>query len=289
MRTLSPPEIDEIDLYDRLQARRRRGTADVLAKARATVLDAYTQYKPPEVCGLSTVIENEDTAEKLRSNYQVLRSGALAGDGARILARSRICCLCGLRATSQLDHYLPQQEFPEFAVYTVNLVPACGVCNNLKDELYKTGSGDPAFVHAYFDALPESETFLRATLKLDQGVSPSFKLVQTPGLPDDTFRVLTAQFNYFDLDTIYSEEAVELLAEKYGAIEDYFIEGGQRQVAKYLHREAQSVRGRLGLNHWKSAILTAAAGSADFCAWGFRLLNLPDTETHTADDRGSIF
>jgi hypothetical protein len=234
----------------------------------------------------STVIEDEDTAEKLRSNYQVLRSGALVEDGARILARSRICCLCGLRATSQLDHYLPKQIFPEFAAYTVNLVPVCGVCNNLKDELYRTRSGDPAFVHAYFDELPGSEPFLRATLKLDQGVIPSFELVQTPGLRDETFRVLIWQFGYIELNTIYSEEAVELLAEKYGAIEDYFIEGGQRQVAKYLHREAQSIRGRVGLNHWKSAILTAAASSEDFCTWGFRLLNSPDLQTKPADASG---
>jgi hypothetical protein len=112
--------------------------------------------------------------------------------------------------------------------------------------------------------------------------------VQTPGLPDETFRVLTSQFDYFELNMVYSEEAVELLAEKSGAIEDYFVEGGHRQVAKYLHREAQSIRRRVGLNHWKSAMLTAAADSADFCAWGFRLLSSADLQTQPANRCGSL-
>jgi hypothetical protein len=283
MRTLAPPVIDERDLYDRLRARRNGNTANVLADARETVFGAYSQYKSGELCSLSTVIDNDDTAETIRSNYTVLRSGALVADGAMILARSRICCLCGLRATSELDHYLPKQLFPEFAVYTVNLVPVCGVCNKRKSEEYMTSLGGPAFIHAYLDQLPSSEPFLRATLKFDDGIIPSFEVVQTPGLPDETYRVLASQFEHFHLDTIYSEEAVELLNEKSEAIEDYSSECGPTGVEKYLHREARSAARHLGLNHWKPATLTAAAESADFCGGGFRLLNL-EPPTAVIDD-----
>lgn len=274
MRTLTPPVIDERDLYDRLRARRNSETANVLADARETVFQAYSQYKPGELCSLSTVIDSEDVAEKIRSNYGVLRSGALVADGALILSRSRICCLCGLRATSELDHYLPKQLFPEFAVYTLNLVPVCGVCNKRKDEDYKTSMGDPAFIHAYFDELPSSEPFLRATLNFEDGVVPSFEVVRVSGLPDETYRVLASQFDYLHLDTVYSEEAVEMLNEKREAIEDYSSECGPAGVKKYLHREARSAARHLGLNHWKPATLTAAAESASFCGGGFRLLNL---------------
>lgn len=274
MRTLTPPVIDERDLYDRLRARRNSETANVLSEARKTVFEAYSQYKPGELCNLSTVIDSDYMAEKIRSNYGVLRSGALVADGALILSRSRICCLCGLRATSELDHYLPKQLFPEFAVYTLNLVPVCGVCNKRKDEDYKTSLGGPAFIHAYLDQLPISEPFLRATLTFDDGIIPSFEVLRVPGLPDETYRVLALQFDYLHLYMVYSEEAVELLNEKREAIEDYSSECGPAGVKKYLHREARSAARHLGLNHWKPATLTAAAESASFCDGGFRLLSL---------------
>ena len=224
------------------------------------------------VVNLSTVIKLDDTAEKLRSNYGILRSGALSEDGAQILARSRICCLCGLRDTSELDHYLPKQIFPEFAAYTVNLIPVCGVCNKRKDEHYRTDEGYPAFIHAYLDVLPQSERFLVAKLSLDNAVLPSFQVVRAPAMPESTYQILASQFDRFQLATFYSEEAIELLVEKHGAIIDYFDDGGASTVKKYLHREARSIEQRLGLNHWKPVILTAAADSEEFCRGGFRFL-----------------
>lgn len=273
MRTLSAPLIDEEALYDRLRARRRLlGTVESLVKAKETVLSAYSTYKAGDITSLVTVIADEDTATKLRSNYEVLRSGALREEGAQILARSRICCLCGIRDTSELDHFLPKQIFPEFAAYTVNLVPVCGVCNKAKDEHYKADEGGAAFIHAYLDELPSAERFLAATLAFDKAVLPSFHLVCAPGMPEATYRVLSSQFDRFELATTYSEEAIELLSEKFGAIEDYFAEGGSSTVEKYLNREARSIEQRFGLNHWKPVILRAAADSAEFCCGGFKLL-----------------
>lgn len=273
MRTLPPPGVDEHDLYDRLRERRRRATADILLGARNLVFGAYSQYKSGELCSLEPVIGDEIIAEKVRSNYVVLRSGALVDDGAKILARSRICCLCGLRASSELDHYLPKEIFPEFAVYTVNLVPACGVCNKAKDEAYKTDCGDPAFIHAYLDQLPTTERYLRVTLTFDDGVIPSFEVIQTPGMSIETYGVLASQFERLNLATVYSDEAVELLDEKKVAIQEYFCESGSTSVAKYLQREARSAAQRLSLNHWKPTILSAVAESPEFCGGKFRLLN----------------
>lgn len=272
MRTLSSPLTDEVDLYDRLRKRRRPDTADVLLAVRETVLSAYSDYMVGDTSSLSSVIKDKATAKKLRSNYPILRSGAMANDGAEILARSRVCCLCGLRDTSELDHYLPKQIFPEFAAYSVNLVPVCGVCNKQKDEDFRNDDGGLAFIHAYLDELPSSERFLAATLSFDNAVLPSFELLRSPGMAGETFDVLTSQFNRLGLRTIYAEEAVELLAEKYGAIEEYFADGGPDTVQKYLRRDALSAKRYFGLNHWKPAILTAAADSVRFCDAGFRLL-----------------
>ncbi|NMZ01384.1 HNH endonuclease [Pseudomonas proteolytica] len=49
------------------------------------------------------------------------------------------CCpYCGIPGTMTLDHYLPKalKAFPEYAVLSENLVPACGECQSAKGERY---------------------------------------------------------------------------------------------------------------------------------------------------------
>ena len=109
MRTLPHPAIDEEALYNRLHKRRQSKAAKLLRNAKHQVFAAYSNYKTEKLSSLETIIDDQDIAEHLRSNYKVLRSGALVAEGAEILARSRICCLCGLRSTAELDHYLPKE------------------------------------------------------------------------------------------------------------------------------------------------------------------------------------
>jgi hypothetical protein len=272
MRTLPPPTTDEADLYDRLQSRRAAATALTLKTAREAVLAAYARYASGGVTDLVSVIADGNVAESLRSNYPVLRTGALRDDGALVLARSRICCLCGFRPVSELDHYLPKAVFPEYAAYTLNLVPACGVCNREKNEEYRTGSGAAAFIHAYLDELSETERFLRGRLIIDGAVVPSFELSRPSGLDEQTFGVMLRQFDRFELAALYAEEAIELLLEKYGAIAEYFHDGGAESVRHYLSRDAGSAEERYGINHWKPVALHAAAASQPFCAGGFTQL-----------------
>ncbi|MGP6175370.1 HNH endonuclease [Corynebacterium sp. A21] len=274
MRTLTRPQIDEEKLYKNLKKPRRKATVGILKNAESTVLEAYLRYAEGEISNLSTVIGDSVTAAKLRSNYEILRSGSLADEGAKILARSRTCCLCGLRATAELDHYLPKELFPEFSAYTLNLVPVCGTCNKQKGEDYRTPDGKPVFIHAYLDELPNNDAFLTATLSLDGVVLPSFRIVRTPGMTDEIFQVLTMQFSYFKLEKIYAEQAIELLDEKYEAIKEYFADGGAGTVEKYLHREAKSVARTHGQNHWKSALLVAVSNSVEFCNGGFKFLDM---------------
>lgn len=273
MRTLSFPALDEARLYDRIKNHRSTETASVLDRLKSDILSAYSEYRLDRIGQLTSIIDDADVADSLRSNYTVLRSGALASEGAQILSRSRFCCLCGLRAASELDHFLPKKLFPEFAAYSANLVPVCGTCNKSKGPEYKDSNNGLLFIHAYLNDLPLGEKFLQAVLTVNRTVIPSFSIVPTPGISFETFAVLSAQFSYFNIARDYEEEGIELLAEKSGAIEEYFVEGGTSSVRKYLARDARSAENRYGLNHWKSALFRAASESDDFCAGGFRRLS----------------
>lgn len=69
-----------------------------------------------------------------------------------------LCCpSCGEEgAPGTLDHYLPKDVFPEFAVCLANLTPMCNRCQEVKSTKYLTDSNRKAYIHPYFDKIDES-------------------------------------------------------------------------------------------------------------------------------------
>ncbi|MDO3384471.1 hypothetical protein QWI17_01320 [Gilvimarinus sp. SDUM040013] len=62
-----------------------------------------------------------------------------------------ICPMCGAPRTSSLDHYLSKEYYPEYTVFSKNLVPACK-CNSSKGKKV-TGSivALERILHPYYD------------------------------------------------------------------------------------------------------------------------------------------
>lgn len=62
------------------------------------------------------------------------------------------CPFCGeMGKPNTLDHYLPKEVFPEFAITPTNLVPMCDKCQTEKGNDYLDDDGNKAFLHPYFD------------------------------------------------------------------------------------------------------------------------------------------
>lgn len=61
------------------------------------------------------------------------------------------CPVCGGAAAATLDHYLPKEFFPQFSLYSRNLVPACHRCNHMKGMQYQGALIGERGVHPYFD------------------------------------------------------------------------------------------------------------------------------------------
>ena len=64
------------------------------------------------------------------------------------------CPICGVRDTSEMDHYVPRDVdmFPEYSCHLNNLIPLCHECNNAKSNKFLKG-GDRIFFNAYYDSL----------------------------------------------------------------------------------------------------------------------------------------
>ena len=74
-----------------------------------------------------------------------------------------ICPLCGQRVVATLDHYLPQDSHPIFAVMPVNLVASCRDCNTIK-HTWQPSSANDQTLHPYFDNV-DDETWLVADIE----------------------------------------------------------------------------------------------------------------------------
>jgi hypothetical protein len=63
-----------------------------------------------------------------------------------------LCPMCGEAGTpNTLDHFLPKQDFPDFSILPLNLVPACDICQGHKLTRY-TGPDGRLFLHPYYDS-----------------------------------------------------------------------------------------------------------------------------------------
>jgi hypothetical protein len=63
-----------------------------------------------------------------------------------------VCPSCGEPGRPRtLDHYLPKDVFPEFAIVLLNLTPMCDWCQGEKLAEYITSDGRKRYIHPYFD------------------------------------------------------------------------------------------------------------------------------------------
>ena len=270
LRALAAPVVDEEQLFDDVSAARDPVEAGTLASLRATVFRSYGSYRATRpVASLQPLTVAADEAALLYSNYERLGRTALVAIRGRVLARTRRCALCNVGGAGTLDHHLPRRRFPEFAILTLNLVPACSRCNTKKGMRYRRSPGRPAFLHAYFDELPE-EPFLVADVSADAGVAVRFRVERLPGMPPELFETVRSHFDRLDLATYYVDESMEYLREQLLAYYEHFAAGGAGAVREYLRQQADTCASDKGENYWKTALARALRGSDEFCAGGFR-------------------
>ena len=64
-----------------------------------------------------------------------------------------ICPMCGSSHAGTLDHILPKEDFPEWAVFSWNLVPACECNINRGRTLVGNRANNERILHPYFDTI----------------------------------------------------------------------------------------------------------------------------------------
>lgn len=172
------------------------------------------------------------------------------------------CPYCTLNEANTLEHILPKQSYPEYAVHAYNLIPCCSKCNSYKGADIKDESGIPWTLNFYYHD-PDAFHYLEAEFKTDANGFPEFEYHLN--FPDDCDQLLKRIIeNHYEklhlLDRFkemaegrYAEEEIRLL--NCGSI---------AEVVENLSSYISSAGFRYGRNHYYVAMLRCMVFSNEY-------------------------
>lgn len=114
---------------------------------------AYLRYVKAKAVLLVPIGLGADAEKEFRTAFKSKSRRAGLDWISRIRSQGRLdfCPLCGGPGARTIDHHLPQSIFPEFAIFSRNLLPSCSSCNPKRGN--KNGLGGITTCHPYFDAV----------------------------------------------------------------------------------------------------------------------------------------
>lgn len=75
------------------------------------------------------------------------------------------CAYCGINTWSDMDHYVPKEQFPEYSVHPLNLIPICSICNRKKANIF-IEDNKRIFFNPYSDEI--NKTVLSLEIEYDK-------------------------------------------------------------------------------------------------------------------------
>lgn len=169
-----------------------------------------------------------------------------------------LCPYCLIDRSTEVDHYLPRNIFPEYAVHSENLIPICDTCNRSKSAKLSL-SATRNFLHFYLDPIPAARFLFARVNWMAQTPIVEFRIDGT-NLDAPTTAALERHFSslrllerYSDVSNLVFSDAASLLHTHGGALTD-------ASAKAMLLAEAERWARLLGSsNYWKTAAFTAMA------------------------------
>ncbi|MFL0805565.1 MAG: hypothetical protein K6L81_17760 [Agarilytica sp.] len=187
-------------------------------------------------------------------------------DQLKNAAPNGICPLCGQRAVSTLDHFLPKADFPSLVVVPLNLIPACSDCNKAKLDKVPRRESEQT-LHPYYDDVTR-EQWLFAEIKETTPGSIRFYTADIDVYDEVLNERVKFHFRELDLGCLYMSNANSTVTEIQFRLNRLHKKGGKNAVKAYLEEEEESRRDN-HVNSWNTAAYQAMMCSDWFCDGGF--------------------
>ena len=169
-----------------------------------------------------------------------------------------MCPFCLIGEPSTLEHYLPKDIFPEYSIFTKNLIPCCSKCNGLKGTKYSNIDGTRRIINYYVDNI-NSISFLRVNLVIENDCGmPIIEYYICVDSGDRLSPIIKGHFEQLDLLRRYNDRAMGLLS----SITDIMILQLDRKSIdealddsiELLKYRVHSLINQYGKNYWKACL-----------------------------------
>ena len=186
MNRLDPPDyFDDAAALDALAVNKRLNCYPHLAAHVPAIKAGYLQYVAAS--GNAHAVANVALPAPIQGYLRALYAKPPAAidyiDRIREESDADCCPMCGSFHSGTLDHLLPKTDYPVFAIFGRNLVPACK-CNSKRTNQLTGAAPNERILHPYFDDILGERLFV-AHFE-DLGLAPKITLrpLLDPADPD---------------------------------------------------------------------------------------------------------
>lgn len=161
MKKIDPPLVNDIEELRLLSLNTSLKDNQLLEVNRNELLLQYASYEryqgsPWEI---DTIELEADLVVRVKSLYKKPPVHQL-----QFIAKYRdnlspdVCPMCGGLGKGTLDHYLPKDDYPDFTIFSKNLVPACD-CNLKRNTTVKGKTEPERVIHPYYDTFIKQRVY----------------------------------------------------------------------------------------------------------------------------------
>ena len=176
MNRLDPPNyIDDAAALDALSVNAQLKCFPNLTAQVPAIKAGYLQYIAAKgnAHEVTNVMLPAEIQTQLKSLYSSPSKELPHIDRIREETSANCCPMCGSIHSGTIDHILPKADYPVFAVFGRNLVPAC-MCNSKRGNVLKGAHDSERILHPYFDDVLKERLFV-ADFD-DLGLTPRIEL-----------------------------------------------------------------------------------------------------------------
>ncbi|MGX7632596.1 HNH endonuclease [Bacillus thuringiensis] len=274
MKNLNPIEENLIDIYKSI-AEKSQGTKKISLLGEVNTINERYELYSENRRNLSAIeqidySENMDVKNHLLSCYG--KNVTLNNLKVDITKKQELyyqakCPYCGLNSQGSFDHYLPKEDYPDFAVLALNLIPCCEKCNSIKGERWKANNGDRLFINYYYDFIPQDK-YLFAEISFNKpSIAPtvSYKIVNNEKIDSLTFKIIESHYNKLNLCSRFESHANDEISNFFNETKLAAQEGVDKETQKRtLIRKIKTNTDRAGRNNWLVSLYEAILESSDF-------------------------
>lgn len=268
--------MDDALLFDEIASAKLSARSRHLRAVRGRVVEAYEGYLDcaPNFGELPALDFTAEQKEALLHAYEVA-TAPLTKVRAQLLQRvdAARCPFCSVSESSTLDHYVPKERRPQFAVFSRNLVPCCGSCNIRKRDQMAQGSAARLFLHPYYDAVPSAKFVKVDVVIREDALVLAYTLVRPAMMAEVMFEQMRSHFELLRLADRYRVMALNHLRGEYRTFARFFdIEKRGDRLARELSQRSADLAEGVGANNWLVVLYEALSEHSEFCDGGFVVL-----------------